>query len=267
MDPNFFESRNGTLAWYKTGDGKPVLTLHGWGTSSKVMMPMAKQIQNIRSCYLLDFPGFGHSPEPKTAWRVDDYANIVEEFVSEIIQEPQFDMIVHSFGARVALKLLTRPEIESRIDKVVFTGAAGLKPKRNVSYYLKKYTAKILKLPFYLLPQNRREAALEKLRETALWKRLGSSDYQQLSGVMRQTFVACVNEHLDHLLPKIRKEVLLIWGKNDTATPLEQGTRMENLFEKGSLVVIDDAGHYAFLDKPKHFAAILKAYLDPAGEN
>ena len=166
MDLNKFESKKGSLAWYETGNGKPVLILHGWGSDSKVMMPMAKQIQDIRKSYLIDFPGFGNSPEPKAPWKVDDYADIIEEFITQIVDHPKIDLIVHSFGARVALKLLTRPVISTRFDKVVFTGAAGLKPKRSVSFYLKKYTAKTLKLPFYLLPQRQREKSLEKLRRT-----------------------------------------------------------------------------------------------------
>lgn len=264
MVPNFYESSDAVVAWYRTGKGKPVLMLHGWGSDSKVMMPTAKLLQDIRTSYLVDFPGFGKSPAPKTTWHVDDYADIVEEFVDKHIEEPSFDILVHSFGARVAIKLLTRAGISNKIDKVVFTGAAGLKPQRSLTFYMRKYTAKLLKLPFYFLPQTIREKGLTNLRQTALWKSLGSSDYQKLSGIMRQTFVACVNEYLDHLVPEINQEVLLIWGKNDTATPLQQGFKMEKMLKSGSLVVIENAGHYAFLDKPKHFASIIKAYFEPS---
>lgn len=231
-----------------------------------MMMPMARQLQDIRTSYLVDFPGFGNSPEPESAWGVDDYTNLTEEFIKKTFPDKTIDLLVHSFGARVALKLLTRPSISSKIDKVVFTGGAGLKPKRSASFYLKKYTAKILKLPFNFLPKNLREKGLNKLRETALWKSLGSSDYQKLSGVMRETFVACVNEHLDHLVPQIEHEILLIWGDNDMATPLNQGKRFEKMLQKSALVEINGAGHYAFLDKPKQFASILQAYFEP-GKN
>lgn len=261
MDANFFQSEKGSMAWYKTGEGKPIVILHGWGSDSKVMNPVAEQIKNIRTCYLIDFPGFGQSPEPEEAWSVDDYADITEEFILKTVDEPKVDLLVHSFGARVALKLLTRQEISSKIDKVVFTGAAGLKPKRSASFYLRKYTAKSLKLPFYLLPAKVREKGLGKLRASSLWKSLGSSDYQKLSGVMRETFVDCVNEHLDHLFPKVNHEILLIWGKNDTATPPEQGRRMERNLKNSALVLVEGGGHYSFLDKPRHFGSILKAYL------
>lgn len=265
MTPNFFETENSKLAWYSIGTGKPLLHLHGWGSDSKVMMPMAKQLRDMRTNYLVDFPGFGNSPEPTSAWGVDDFADLIETFIEKIIPEDTFDLIVHSFGARVALKLLTRPAVSKRIDKVVFTGAAGLKPKRSTSFYLKKYTAKTMKLPFTLLPKNLREKGLNRLRETSFWKSLGSSDYQKLSGVMRETFVACVNDHLDHLVPQINHEILLIWGENDTATPLEQGKRFKKMLKESALIEINGAGHYAFLDKPKQFASILRAYFEPGG--
>ena len=240
------------------------MMLHGWGSSSKSFHPLAKQLLNIRTSYLLDLPGFGESPEPPAAWTVDDYADLVEEFMVSRFADQKVDLLVHSFGARVAIKLLGREAVAKKIDKVVFTGAAGLKPKRKPDYYLKKYTAKILKFPFYILPKSARERGFAKLRETSLWKKLGSSDYQKLSGVMRETFVKTVTEYLDAEIRKIDHEVLLLWGKNDTATPLDQGKRMKSGLKNSTLIEIDEAGHYAFLDRPQHFANIVKAYLEPA---
>jgi len=79
---------------------------------------------------------------------------------------------------------------------------------------------------------------------------------------MRQTFVKSVTEHLDQLLPDIDNEILLLWGENDDATPLYQAERMEKGLKNSALVVIDHAGHYAFLDKPKRFAAIAEAFFN-----
>jgi len=252
------------IAWQKTGSGKPLVILHGWGSSSKVMMPVAKQLEQIRTSYLPDFPGFGDSPEPPAAWSVGNYAVLTENFINLEIPDGKIDLLVHSYGARVALKLLSEHTIASRIDKVIFTGAAGLKPKRPASYYLKKYTAKFLKLPFYMLPGPLREKGLNRLRMTSLWKKLGSSDYRQLSGVMRETFVKSVTEHLDGLLPSIQHEILLIWGQNDQSTPIEQAERMDRNLPNSALVVMDNSSHYAFLEKPKQFASIASAYLEPA---
>ncbi len=255
---------NGTIiSWSKSGKGKPLLFLHGWGSNSSSFAPVLGRLQSVRTCFLPDFPGFGNSGKPKKPWTVSDYADAIDSFVQKHIPDGPFDLIVHSFGARVAIKLLTRPEISSRIDKVIFTGAAGLIPKRSTQYYLKKYTAKLLKLPFLILPTTLREKGLASLRKSTLWKNLGSSDYQKLGGVMRQTFVNVVTEHLDEELPKISHEILLLWGKDDVATPLEQAKRMEAGLKNCALILLDGAGHYAFIDKPAQFAAIAVAYLEP----
>lgn len=262
MEKNSSNINGIPLAWYKTGSGKPLVILHGWGSNASVMQVIADGVKDLRTCYLLDFPGFGNSPEPPEAWSVSDYAKVTEAWLNDVLPDKKpFDLLVHSFGGRVAIKLLATHDIASRIDKVVFTGAAGLKPKRSASYYAKKYTAKSLKAPFKLLPKHLEDKGLNRLRKTSLWKMLGSSDYQQLSGVMRETFVFTVTEFLDEELQEIGHEILLIWGKNDTATPLYQGERMDNLLTSSALVTIENAGHYAFLDQKNQFLAVLKSYL------
>lgn len=263
MDVQFSEIDGLSIAWQKTGSGKPLVLLHGWGSSSRVMMPAARQLEEIRTCYLIDFPGFGESPEPPSPFSVHDYAVITETFIDLHIPEGPVDLLVHSYGARVAIRLLVHHPIAERIDKVIFTGAAGLKPGRPPSFYVKKTTAQLLKLPFLILPGSLKTKGLNRLRETSLWKKLGSSDYRQLSGIMRETFVKSVTEHLDGLIPSIEHEILLIWGADDVSTPLEQGQRMEKLLPDSALVVLENCGHYAFLDKPKQFSAIARAYLEP----
>ncbi|MDZ7716694.1 MAG: alpha/beta hydrolase [Balneolaceae bacterium] len=246
--------------YHQLGEGKPLIVLHGWGSSSSVMMPLAKQLSHLRECFVLDLPGFGDTPEPSTSWHIDDYADMIESFIKDKFDEP-VDLLAHSFGGRITLKLCARPSGKERIDKVLITGGAGMKPRRSASYYVKKYTAKLLKAPFLILPSKQREKALDWLRNTSAWKALGSSEYAELSGVMRETFVKSVTEHLESCLPAIPHEVLLLWGRDDNATPLYQGERMEAGIKNAALVVIDNAGHYAFLDRPKHFASIAEAFF------
>lgn len=260
-DKHTYHFQKQPIAYCKTGSGKPLIILHGWGSSSRVMMPIAKQLSDIRTSYVIDLPGFGDSPEPDQAWAIDDYADMVQAFIEYHFDEP-VDFLVHSFGGRITLKLCARDFGKQHIQKVLITGGAGMKPKRSLTYYIKKYTAKILKAPFWLLPAGAREKALARLRTTSVWKALGSSEYSELSGVMRKTFVKSVTEHLESSLPKIPHEVLLLWGCDDDATPLYQAKRMEKGLENGALVVIDKAGHYAFLDRPKHFASIAEAFLE-----
>lgn len=249
------------ISYRKVGNGKPLLLLHGWGSSGEVLLPLAKTLSDIRCSYVIDFPGFGGSAAPGTAWSVDDFADLIQSFIEDH-NLSKTDLLAHSFGGRVTLKLCAREAVRDRIDKVLITGGAGMKPRRSPGFYLKRTLAKLLKAPFLILPPGAKEKALNRLRESSLWKSLGSSDYRKLTGTMRETFVRSVSEYLEKCLPDIPHEVLLLWGSEDESVPLYQAERMEKGIERAVLVVIDRAGHYAYLDRPDHFASIARAFFE-----
>jgi len=243
------------------GEGKPLLFLHGWGVSGKVMRPLAASLKVNRTIYLIDLPGFGQTPSPPFPWRIDDYADLVAAFIRHL-NVGSVDILAHSFGGRRTLKLCSRPADSPLVKSILITGGAGMKPRRKPTFYIKKYTAKTLKAPLQLLPQPLRDAALGKLRGTALWKALGSSDYQTLQGVMREVFVKTVSEYLEPCLPQIPQSTLLLWGLNDDSTPLYQAERMRDGMPNAALVTIEGAGHFAFLDQPHKFKAIAEAFFN-----
>jgi pimeloyl-ACP methyl ester carboxylesterase len=242
------------------GSGKPMLILHGWGSSSDVMIPLVTTLKISRTFYLIDFPGFGKSPAPLDAWDVSRYTTMVASFIMSISDQP-VDILAHSFGGRVTLKLCSNENWIRLVDKVLITGGAGMKPRRNASFYFKKYLAKTLKFPFTIIPKSLGDKGLTKLRSTNLWKSLGSSDYQILHGVMREIFVKTISEYLEYTLPNIPHPVLLLWGANDTATPIYQAKLMERGIKNAGLAVIEHAGHYAFLDRPHHFRVITETFF------
>lgn len=257
-----YRYREMDIVYYRVGEGKPLLILHGWGSSSAVMMPLAKNLGGLRASVLIDLPGFGESPDPGEPWGIQEYADMTMQFVNDQWPDTKPDLLVHSFGCRILLKLLSNKETSAIFDKIIITGGAGLKPRRSMNYYAKKWTAKLLKAPVKILPKPLQAAAMDKVRSTSLWRSLGSSDYNKLSGVMRETFVKSVNEYFDDQLHTIDNEILLLWGKEDNATPRDQAKRLEKGLKNSALVEIEDAGHYAFLDQPAKFMAIAKAYFE-----
>ena len=256
-----FTYQNIPVAFTRVGEGPPLLLLHGWGSRASVMVPIARAFRDIRTCYIPDLPGFGDTPAPGRPWTVDDYADMVIAFAAHIAGE-SIDVAAHSFGGRITLKWASREQADIVPEKVIITGGAGMKPRRTFSFYRRRILAMLLKLPFLMLTGELRNRALSWLRETRAWKSLGSSDYRELEGVMRETFVRTVSEHLENCLPQIDQHVLLLWGKDDPYTPWYQAERMEKGLKKGALVGIDNAGHYAFLDQPDRFVRISKAFLE-----
>ena len=242
------------------GSGPPLLVLHGWGSSARVMMPLARSLSDIRTCHVPDLPGFGATPPPDKPWEISDYARLAQSYANEVIGGPT-DVLAHSFGGRMVLKWASGNTSDSELRKIIITGGAGMKPKRGFNYYRRRGTAMILKAPFALLPGSLKSKAITWLRGTSAWKSLGSSDYRELDGVMRETFVKTVSEHLEYCLPDISQEVLLLWGREDEATPWYQAERMDKGLGNGALVGIERAGHYAFLDQPDRFQRIARAFL------
>ena len=62
-------------------------------------------------------------------------------------------------------------------------------------------------------------------------------------------------------MPAVKAPVLLIYGENDTATPVEYGKLMESLIPGAGLAVIRSAGHFSYADNWPQFSAVLRAFL------
>ena len=200
----------------------------------------------------LDFPGFGQSPPPPEAWGVPEYAAATAELLERLdVRRPL--LLGHSFGGRVIIYLMGALSFSA--FRLVLVGAAGIKPPPGKASR-KTRLFKAGKALLSLLPASLREPALERLRN-----HFGSEDYRAAKGVMRECLVKSINLDLAPLLPGIDTEALLIWGDADTATPLWQGQRMEQLLPNAGLAVIPGAGHYTFFDNPARFYAILDSYL------
>lgn len=241
-----------SLHYVTLGSGRPLLLLHGWGTDLHAFDGLMNHLATSYKVIALDFPGFGLSTEPTTPWGIQDYAKATAAFCDTLALDNPI-ILGHSFGARVALILAaSRP-----IEQMILTGAAGLRPKRTLKWYLKVYSYKALK----------RIASLPGVDKVlgdfmALYqKNAGSADYKNATPMMKQILSRVVGEDLGHLLPQISASTLLIWGENDTATPLKDGERMEADIPDSGLAVIKNAGHYAFLDQPEPFKLILDAFL------
>lgn len=236
------------------GSGPCVLLLHGWGANIDTMMPIFNLLKNNFKVYALDFPGFGESDEPNDVYGVYDYARLTKSFIDCMGME-EVILIGHSFGGRVSIVL--SGQYKEMVRKMVLIDSAGLIPKRGLKYYFKVYSFKTLRFLyntlFFWKDKNER---LE-----SFYKKFGSKDYQDSSGVMRKILVKVVNEDLRLHLKEIESSTLLIWGDEDTATPLYMGKIMESEIKGSGLVVLEGAGHYSYLDDFRRFSIILKTFL------
>jgi len=239
------------------GQGEPILMLHGWGGCIDSFLPVTNALSQNRCVYSIDFPGHGKTPEPDTAWCVDEYCALTIAFIEQVIKG-KCSIIAHSFGGRVAIMLSAkRPQL---VDKLVLCDSAGLIPKRSAGYYFKVYRYKLMKKA----AKNRIGTSLCKLFGVDVQKKIqnaGSSDYRNLSEKMKKVFVRVVNQDLFGYLKDIKASTLLIWGSEDVDTPLEFGKIMEKEIPDAGLVVFEGAGHFSYLEQFGRFMAVVRHFL------
>lgn len=236
-----------TVRYIDQGVGPEVLLLHGWGAPAATYRLIIEHLAERCRVVAPDLPGFGGSDEPDRAWSADDFADFVVAFCRQVGLTAPI-LIGHSHGGRIAIKLLSRPDRPLAISKAVLMDAAGLKIKHGLWYYIKVYSYKAAKR---LCPPLARRLA----------GRTGSADYRSASPLMRQTMVRQLGEDLRPLLPRITVPVLLIWGDQDTATPLYQAKIMEREIPDAGLAVLPGAGHFAFAERWAQCRRILDAFI------
>ncbi len=236
------------------GQGASIVLLHGWGSEGKFFAPIMSALKDRYRLIAPNFPGCGGSEIMDSPWSLADYEDFVLEFLNKLeIKDPV--MMGHSHGGRVTLSLCAKGKVNPK--KIVLLDSAGLIPKKTAKQKFRAKSFKAIKW-FLTLPviKNFSAGLLEKAR-----KYYGSADYNAAPPVLRQTLISLVNTDLRDVLPNIKASTLLIWGENDTATPLADAKIIESLISDAGLCVIKGAGHFAFAEAPAQTIAILNSFL------
>ncbi len=228
--------------------GRDVILLHGWGQNIEMMAYIAAFLKDHFKVYVMDLPGFGQSQTPPYAYGIPEYSLWLRHFCDHfMISDPI--IIAHSFGARIAFEYA----YHYPVHRMCLTGAAGLRPRRGLMWYIKTYTYKLGKKILSLGPF---KVYLKKLQDN-----MGSEDYKNASGVMREILVKTVNYDVRELLGGIKTETLLVFGEKDEATPLWMGKEIERLMPDCALVIFEGDDHYAYFHQAQRFNLVLDAFL------
>ncbi len=232
---------------------KPVIIMHGWGCNVDTVASIENIFKGKMRVINVDLPGHGKSSEPPTVWGIEEFTSMMEKFITRLgLKHPS--LVGHSFGGRISILLSSRGDV----DKVLLVDAAGIKPKRKLSYYWKVYSFKAMKNAALLFLGKKKGAEIvDKLRG-----KKGSADYRNSSPRMRAIMSKCVNEDLKSVMPSIKAPVLLVWGEDDTATPLSDAQTMKKLIPDAGLVSFPGCGHYSFLDNPFGFKAVVSSFFN-----
>lgn len=242
------------IEYCEYGSGTPVLLLHGWGASFDTYRSVINTLKNRCRVVAVNFPGCANSDTMPTPWTVDDYCDFVLKFMKAVNLENPI-LFGHSHGGRVVMKLVATGLVNP--PKIVLIDSAGLIPQKTFKQKVRAKSFKFIKTVLTLpIIKSFSAGLLNKARN-----HFGSADYNAAPPVLRQTLVSLVNTDLRDILPNITCPTLLIWGENDTATPLSDAKIIESLIKDCGLCVLKDCGHFSFCERPFQANSIINSFI------
>ena len=225
----------------RKGEGEDLVFLHGYLSCKESFYHQINYLSRFYKVTAFDFRGMGKSAPLRSPWSVGDYAEHTKRLLEELgVERPR--LLAHSFGGRVAIKLLAEGY---PAHSALLTGCAGIPPRRGLSYRLRVKSYRFVR----------------KFAPRYAEKKFGSAEYRSLSPVMKESFKRIVGEDLTPLLPRIRVPVLYVFGVKDTATPLWMARILREKTPRAELIVLRGCTHFCFCEKWEEFNAVAREFF------
>ena len=242
-----------TIAYQDTGEGRPILMLHGWPTSSYLWRDVSPVLARETRVIAPDLPGFGASSKPlDRAYSFELFERTLDALVDELGLE-DVGLVVHDIGGPVGVHwALNRPGRVSRLALL------------NTLLY-PEFSPVVMEFVGALLDPGRRDELVspEGLAEVM---RLGVSDPARLSGETiaavaapfptadaRQALAAAgVGLHPDGFaeiarrLHELQMPVLGLYGEADRILPdvAETFARVQRDIPQAEIHALPGVGHF-----------------------
>jgi pimeloyl-ACP methyl ester carboxylesterase len=225
-----------------------LIFLHGWGGSWQSWHPILERLKSDFNLYAPDLPGFGQEPISKPYF-LDDYVNFVTDFIKKNkIKNPI--LIGHSFGGAITSKIAIDKKIS--LSKIILVDSASIRHPYSTS---QKNKFKIISFFKKIFPFT--QSFYYKLT-----KKL-DSDYASLKDnpILQKTFQNIIQHDLTNQLSTIKTPTLIIWGENDTDTPLTDGQKIHKLIPKSEFINYPKTSHFAYLEEQEKFTNDIKKFI------
>jgi cation diffusion facilitator CzcD-associated flavoprotein CzcO/pimeloyl-ACP methyl ester carboxylesterase len=262
------------LRYRVTGQGDPVLLLHGIGQSLEDWNEQHDRLSARHTVYSLDLPGFAYSDRLPGTATLEKLAGILPAFLDAVGVTSALPVIGNSLGGAVAMAFaVSFPE---RVAALVLAGSAGfgqevtlalrllairpvgallLRPSLQNStrtvraiFYDKDAATRTRISHAYALAQ--RPAHAQTLLEVA--RDLGT--YRGVRPEWRSTLLGA--------LTKLDIPTLVVWGDHDHILPATHLAAAAQALPEAETHVFAKAGHMPQIEQPDQFAAVVEEFLD-----
>lgn len=243
-----------TLYHHRSGEGDPVVFLHGWAFHSEIWQPLITAMQQKREIHLIDLPGFGRSNELTFSGSLEENLIAMLPYLPE-----KAAYIGWSLGGLLALQLaLSHPE---RVTRLTLLNSTPCFIEKNdwrgvTNDYFSAFFQGIQENPektlrqFILMGLARRDQQKECYKP--LWDLMNRYGMPGQAS-MQNGLWALKNTDLRLQLNQLKCPITVITGDSDPLTPINLD------FES---VILKGTGHFSLFTFPEKISKLMSDGCD-----
>lgn len=263
----FVDLKGRRTHYIEKGVGKPILLLHGFFYDSYLWAANIDALAVHFKVYALDLWGCGYSTREPLDYGYQLYAEQVLLFMDRLgIQSAS--LVGQSMGAGTAILFCVQHR--QKVDKLLLVDAAGLPNPLPI-------TGKFLNLPGvgeFFLGLNTDAIRRAGLKDSFIHNQelLTESYFENVTRshkikgsteaaltIQRKQFFDKLSDEI-HQLAKIEVPIL-VWGREDKATPLPGGLEMHRILKGSRLEILENAGHVPNYERAEQFNQLAVDFL------
>ena len=250
------------------GEGPPTFFVHGNPTHSEDWVPFMRRLAGPALAF--DLPGFGRSERPggeRFAADIDSYAGFIEAALDEL-GVGEHNLAVHDWGAVGLVAAQRRAEQVRRlvvINAVPLSGGyrwhwlARIWRRRGLGELMMRTTTRPAIALLLRQARPSRTPMPDEFVEM-IWEHWDAGTQAAVLRLYRSadpTALAAAGAGLERL----SCPALVVWGAADPYIGVTHGRVYAARLPGAELIVLDDAGHWPWIDRPELIARV-GAFLD-----
>ncbi len=245
------------LSYLRAGEGSPLLLLHGtyW---SRVWAPVIPRLAQDHAVFALDYPGFGRSGGQLTVENaaVPRLAELILRAADALRVGNTFYLAGHDIGGAVAQHIAAFSQ--DRVPKLALVNSVLYDswPVPRVAHFRDPEVARSV-TPEQLVELRREalrgavERSLSPAEEEDYLSPWSSEDSVRSWTALAAAADARYTMELVEPLQIAGLPILLLWGEEDSAQPIDFARRFAREFPQARLVAVPGAGHIPMEDDPE----------------
>jgi pimeloyl-ACP methyl ester carboxylesterase len=255
FDRRFLDVNGSRIELHTSGTGRPIVFLHSEDGLFGVDEALGR-LASLGQIIVPSHPGFGNSELPPSISTVDDLSYFYLDLM-DALELQEAVLIGASLGGWIAAQ--TAVKCSQRIGKLVLVGSVGIKVSdRGVRDILDVHALDSHELT--------KATYFDHLKHKPNFAEY-SDDDALIVARNRETFTFLVWRPYMHdpklfgRLRRIKNPTLVLWGDHDRIVSPQYGKAMSDQILRSEFRLIENAGHYPFIEQPQAFQSEVAAFI------